>query len=142
MIVPQIKSWPQRAVVALIAQNGRLLTIKRSETVRAPGSFCFPGGGIEPGESHEAAVRREIFEELGVTAFPIAPIWSSTSPSGVRLSWWQAKVEPSEAIQPNPAEVADYFWLTIPEIRELPNLLASNIQFLESLANGEFRLEW
>ena len=39
--------------------------------------WCPPGGGLESGESHEDAARREISEELGLTAFALGPcIWT------------------------------------------------------------------
>ncbi len=49
---------------------------KRSETVkRAPGQFGLFGGKLEPGETHEAAVLREIQEELTYLCRP-AHFWS------------------------------------------------------------------
>ena len=48
---------------AVIDAGGRVLLIKH--TYR-PG-WCFPGGGVEPGESFEEALTREVHEEVGVT---------------------------------------------------------------------------
>lgn len=55
-------------VVAAIIQNssGEYLCCKRGDWKSAPGKWEFPGGKPEPGESLEAAVVREIQEELGV----------------------------------------------------------------------------
>jgi len=50
-------------VVAVILRGERFLVICRSQQVRAPGMYCFPGGGIEPGETEEQALRRELLEE-------------------------------------------------------------------------------
>ncbi|MDE2405456.1 MAG: (deoxy)nucleoside triphosphate pyrophosphohydrolase [Sphingomonadales bacterium] len=52
--------------VALLGGDGRILLQKRRAGSVHGGLWEFPGGKIEPGESAEAAVIREISEELGV----------------------------------------------------------------------------
>ena len=130
---------PVRAVVAIVIEDDRWLTIERSSHVRAPGAFCFPGGGIEPGESIEQALVREMRKELSVEVQPVRWIWNSTSATGVELFWWLVELAYDQTIQPNLAEVESFHWLTIKEIRDLPKLLASNVAFLDSLENGEFQ---
>lgn len=51
--------------LALILREGRVLVARRGHGPLA-GFWEFPGGKIEPGESVEAAARRECIEELGV----------------------------------------------------------------------------
>lgn len=53
-------------VVAAICKNGRYLLGKRPPNGLLGGLWEFPGGKVEPGEDHEAALRREVREELGV----------------------------------------------------------------------------
>jgi len=53
-------------VGAAIFHQGRCLVALRSATMSLPLKWEFPGGKIEPGESPEVALRREIQEELGL----------------------------------------------------------------------------
>ena len=52
--------------VALIDRHGRVLMQKRQAAAQHGGLWEFPGGKIEPGESPESALVREIAEELGI----------------------------------------------------------------------------
>ncbi len=55
------------AVGVLIAADGRFLLTSRPEGKVYAGYWEFPGGKLEPGESVEQALRRELHEELGIT---------------------------------------------------------------------------
>ncbi|EOC1346988.1 nucleoside triphosphatase NudI [Cronobacter turicensis] len=57
----------QRIIVCPVIQNdGEYLLCKMaSDRGVFPGQWAFPGGGMEPGETLETALRREIMEELG-----------------------------------------------------------------------------
>lgn len=132
---------PNQAAVAVIIRNDQFLTIKRSPWVRAPGQICFPGGGVEPGESIESAIVREMNEELGVNVVPIKPIWKSVAASGAELNWWRTKIQPGQLICPNPQEVASAQWLRLADIISLPLLLASNLAFFSALERGEIDLD-
>lgn len=52
--------------VALIDADGRVLLAQRPEGKSMAGLWEFPGGKVEPGEVPEAALIRELREELGV----------------------------------------------------------------------------
>ncbi|HVW38496.1 MAG TPA: NUDIX domain-containing protein [Pirellulales bacterium] len=130
----------RRGAVAVIERSGALLVIRRSQAVVAPGAYCFPGGGIEPGESEEQALVRELLEELQVEVQPLRRLWSSVTPWNVELAWWQAEL-PADAIpQPSPAEVESIHWYTLGEIAQLPGLLESNHQFLAAIERREIVL--
>ena len=51
-------------VAALIEQDGRVLMSRRRADQALPNCWEFPGGKVEPGEAPEAALVREIREEL------------------------------------------------------------------------------
>jgi len=55
---------------ALIDSEGRILLQKRPETGSMAGLWEFPGGKIEAGEIPEAALVRELHEELGIMVDP------------------------------------------------------------------------
>lgn len=52
--------------VALIDGDGRVLIAQRPEGKQMAGLWEFPGGKVEPGERPEAALIRELREELGI----------------------------------------------------------------------------
>jgi 8-oxo-dGTP diphosphatase len=54
------------SAVALIDPDGRVLLAKRPEGKSLAGLWEFPGGKVDPGETPEAALIRELREELGI----------------------------------------------------------------------------
>lgn len=64
------------SAVALIDVEGRILLAQRPEGKSMAGLWEFPGGKIEPGETPEAALIRELHEELGIETWDscLAPL--------------------------------------------------------------------
>jgi 8-oxo-dGTP diphosphatase len=65
------------AVGVLIDPNGRFLLTSRPDGKVYAGHWEFPGGKVEPGETIEQALRRELHEELGITIAGAQP-WQVT----------------------------------------------------------------
>ena len=56
---------PHAAGVMFQLVDGRVLFLERSDDTRDhPRKWCFPGGGIDPGETPKVAARREVLEEI------------------------------------------------------------------------------
>jgi 8-oxo-dGTP pyrophosphatase MutT (NUDIX family) len=130
----------KRGVVAVIPRASRLLVIRRSRFVIAPGAYCFPGGGIEAGEDALSALLRECREEVGVDCQPRREIWTSITPRNVELSWWLAELAPDARLTPNAQEVESLHWFTPTDMRALSELLESNHHFLDAWQRGDFEL--
>lgn len=62
----QPKTRPLIGVAIIVVRDGRVLLGKRRNSHGA-GTWQFPGGHLEYGESIEACARRELFEETGLT---------------------------------------------------------------------------
>lgn len=64
------------SAVALIDADGRVLLAQRPEGKSMAGLWEFPGGKVEPGETPEAALIRELHEELGIDTWQscLAPL--------------------------------------------------------------------
>mgnify|MGYP001409930899 FL=1 len=64
------------SAVALVDADGRVLLAQRPEGKSMAGLWEFPGGKIEPGETPEHALIRELHEELGIDTWAscLAPL--------------------------------------------------------------------
>ncbi|RVV97876.1 8-oxo-dGTP diphosphatase MutT [Mesobaculum littorinae] len=64
------------SAVALIDRDGRVLLAQRPEGKSMAGLWEFPGGKVEEGETPEAALIRELHEELGIDTWEscLAPL--------------------------------------------------------------------
>ena len=75
----------QRVTAAIIEEGGRVFVAKRGPGRHLAGKWEFPGGKIEPGETPEQALKRELAEELGISCevgeFLCAAVYDGTAPS-------------------------------------------------------------
>ena len=51
---------------AIISFNNKILVVQRSENMKLPLKWEFPGGKIENGESEKECIKREIKEKLNI----------------------------------------------------------------------------
>lgn len=131
----------RRGAVAICPRHdGRLLVIRRASGVIAPMTYCFPGGGLEPGESEAEAVVRELREEIGIAVQPLRRVWRCRTAWNVELAWWLARLPDGTEPAPNPAEVASVHWFAPEEMAAQPALLPSNREFLDLVIDRRISL--
>ena len=53
-------------VAAAIVRDGRVLAARRTQPANVAGRWELPGGKVDPGETPEQALVRELREELGI----------------------------------------------------------------------------
>lgn len=110
------------AAVALIDVDGRVLLARRPEGKAMAGLWEFPGGKVHEGETPEAALTRELHEELGIDtrASCLAPIaFASHAYPDFHLLMplyacriWQG--------HPQPREGQTLAWVRVNRLRDYP----------------------
>lgn len=116
----------KHGVVAVLDDGaGRYLLIRRGLALaRAPGVWCFVGGEVEAGESLEAAIEREVMEEVGLRVKALEKIFESISPNGeFKLHWLRVQRLDDATPRPHPMEVEEVRWLRVKEAAALDPIL-------------------
>lgn len=131
---------PRHGAVGVVVESGKFLVIRRSLTVKAPGLLCFPGGGIELGETPEQAVVRELEEELSLVSLSAKHLWHSRTSWGTLLEWLLVERHVESQPVANPREVAEVMWYEPDELLKQRDLLGSVPDFFAAWAHGHFQL--
>ena len=128
------------SAVALIDRDGRVLLAQRPEGKAMAGLWEFPGGKIESGETPEAALIRELHEELGIdtAASCLAPL------SFASHSYAATKTHPAFHLvmmlfvcrrwqgRPQPIESGQLKWVRPQQLRDYP-MPAADIPLIAAL---------
>jgi 8-oxo-dGTP pyrophosphatase MutT (NUDIX family) len=133
-------SGKRRGAVGVLVEEDRFLVIRRSPFVRAPNLICFPGGSIEPGETAENAVIREMQEELGLLVSIEQKLWKSVTGWGTELDWFLLKGPPIIQPVPDPKEVSEVFWTHPLDLLGRNDLLGSVHDFFRAIHLGEIAI--
>jgi 8-oxo-dGTP diphosphatase len=106
---------------ALVDADGRVLVQQRPEGRQMAGLWEFPGGKIDPGETPEEALIRELREELAinVTAACLAPACFASAPLGDWHLLLLLFVCRKWSGIPQPLEASALRWVRVPELHGL-----------------------
>lgn len=108
------------SAVALIDRDGRVLLAQRPEGKSMAGLWEFPGGKVEPGETPEAALIRELNEELGIDTWAscLAPLtFASHAYNDFHLLMPVFACRKWEGI-PRPCEGQKLAWVAVNALRD------------------------
>ena len=116
------KKVPHLVVGAAVVANrkGQVLVARRRSEDMLGGLWEFPGGKQEPGETIRQCIARELHEELGIHAEVgdfLMTVHHAYSHFTMDLHTYHAKIR---AGRPRPLQCADYQWLEISELRNVP----------------------
>jgi len=125
-----------KVVAAVIEQNGEFLVSLRHPKGVRPSQWEFPGGKVERGESPEAALIREIREEMGVRVRVGALVHQLVfgyPDLDVELFFFAVELLDSD---PRPLSMAELRWLPRARLVEL-EFLEADRDFVAALARGD-----
>ena len=121
------------AVAVIQDNNGRYLLTKRSVHAHQGGLWEFPGGKLEPGETVQQALKREIYEEVGLTLETSSPLIRINHDYGdkfVLLDVWLVDSYHGEAYGKEAQELA---WVELDELGKY-DFPAANLFILKALS--------
>ena len=128
------------AVAVIERSDRRLLIGQRRRTDTSPLKWEFPGGKVQDGETPEAALARELREELGVTLRRCVEIGRvrhqyATYTEELEILFYAAEFEEKEIV---PQCFEQVVWVLPKELGEY-DFLAANAQLVANLATGRIK---
>lgn len=131
-----------RTVVAAVVERNdrRLLIGQRRRGDTSPLKWEFPGGKVEKGETPEAALARELKEELGASLYKSTPIGRvvhkyAETPEELEIIFFAAVISEDELVPRTFERIA---WVLPKELGEY-DFLAANAALVANLATGKIK---
>ncbi len=119
-------------VVIMLVTRGNRLLLGRSPGW-PEGMYSLIAGFVEPGETLEAAVRREVVEETGIRTGPVRYLASQPWPFPASLMFGCQTEALDEEIQVDPVEIEDALWVTR---EEMVRIMAGGHERIKSPRKG------
>ncbi len=122
-------------VCAIIMREGRIMLAQRPPGKKLGGMWEFPGGKVEPGESAEAALHRELAEELGCSV----RVTKTLAPFVHAYDWGSIELIPfvcelaAESAEPHPHEHTALVWVEREDLKSY-ELAPADVPLLGALA--------
>ena len=128
-------------VAAVIVRDGLVLACQRSRSGKFPLKWEFPGGKVQSGESPEAALVRELREELAISTRVSAEIYRTTHkyaemPSAIELIFFAATFESGQIENRIFEAIA---WVPAHKLAEI-DFLEADRELIAKLATGDIQL--
>lgn len=120
---PNSGTFRATAKAAVIGPDGRVLLLTRADHARrGAGKRDLPGGHVDPGETVEETVRREVAEETGLVVTDLAPLpvfrlLRADDGTEIQKFRFVARTDGTE-VKTDPEEHSAYEWMTIDEALE------------------------
>ncbi len=142
MILQKFPTLRLVVAAALVREDGAIFLQKRPEGKALAGLWEYPGGKMEPSETPESALIRELAEEIGVNvdASDMVPITFASQPVAGKhmilllyaLSRWSS--------EPIAQEGQETGWFTLSELADLP-MPPADLPFIAPLAEYLARIQ-
>ena len=116
-------------VNAIIIEKEKILTVKRKKEPYI-GMYGLPGGHVEPGESKESALIRELKEETN-SEFEVLSYLGMVKNKSYDIYFYKSKIKSTKPFKEN-SEIKEVKWLKIDDfIENLKKYSVENVNLIE-----------
>ena len=115
----------------IIKRDGRYLIAQRRQDDTMGGYWEFPGGGVEPDETPDQCVVRELREELGVEARPLS-LFDSITDRDLVVLFYRCEITG----EPQPLDCEQLQWVLPQELTSY-NFMPSDTEIVRRVAGSK-----
>jgi 8-oxo-dGTP diphosphatase len=129
-----------QVTAGVLSRGDRILACQRARGTLHASKWEFPGGKVEPGETLQECLRRELEEELGIHAVIGRRLWEGghTYPGRGRITLTFFAISAYEGVLTN-LVFEEIRWVRVADLKDI-DFLEADREFVERLVNREIRL--